>query len=113
METYVKVNVSVIIPIQHGEGAVNTYLENMAVEDVRAALAEINTVSEVEISDIAGIVQRDTMQEFVSKLVDLTYCSTEYAVAAYYTLQDHDKDNPERAAINYVRRFNLSRKSFE
>lgn len=52
------------------------------------------------------------MQDFISKLVDLTYCSTEYAVAAWYTLQDHDKDNPKKAAVNYVRKFNLNRASF-
>lgn len=52
------------------------------------------------------------MDEFVSELVDLTYCSTEYAVAAYQTLDDGDRANPVQAAIDYVRKHNLNRASF-
>ena len=52
------------------------------------------------------------MTEFVAKLVDLTYCSTEYAVAAFHTLTDYDREKPIQAAKNYAKKFNLNRKSF-
>lgn len=57
MKTYVQVDVSLIFPIRHGEGAVDTFIEQQAVEEVKSALAEINTISDVEVIDIAGIVQ--------------------------------------------------------
>ena len=58
METDVKVNVSLIIPVKHGEGVNESYLERKAVKEVRIALAEIRTESELEIINIAGIIQK-------------------------------------------------------
>ncbi len=52
------------------------------------------------------------MNDFVAKLVDLTYCSTEYAVAVWHTLTDNDRDNPIQSAKDYVNKHNLTRKSF-
>ncbi|KKL20323.1 hypothetical protein LCGC14_2456570 [marine sediment metagenome] len=47
------------------------------------------------------------MNEFVSKLVNLTYCSTEYAVAAWETLTDSDREQPRQAAKDYANKHNL------
>ena len=59
MNTHVRVNVSLILPVRHGEGAVDTFIEQQAVEEVKSALAEINTISDVEVIDIAGIIQKE------------------------------------------------------
>lgn len=49
------------------------------------------------------------MNEFVAKLVDLTYCSTEYAIAAWHTLVDNDKENPIQSAKDYAKKHDLRR----
>jgi len=53
------------------------------------------------------------MDDFVRNLVNLTYCSTEYAVAAWHTLTDGAKEHPEQAAREYVQKFGLNRNSFD
>jgi hypothetical protein len=53
------------------------------------------------------------MLDFVHTLVDLTYCSTEYAMGKWGELSDEDKENPEQAARDFVKKHKLSRKSYD
>jgi hypothetical protein len=59
------------------------------------------------------------MQDFVRTLVNLTYCSTEYAVGMWNGLSDKglsDKDKEvggEQAAKNFVKKHNLSTQSYD
>lgn len=53
-----------------------------------------------------------TMDDFISKLVDLTHCSTQYAIAAWYTIEDADRKKPEQAAENYAKKFDVKQTIF-
>lgn len=44
------------------------------------------------------------MQDFVSTLVNLTYCSTEFAVGMWNELSDEEKENPVKAAEDLAKR---------
>lgn len=47
------------------------------------------------------------MLEFTRVLISLTHVSTEYAVAAFHTLTDEDKEDPVEAAKKYAKRHSL------
>jgi hypothetical protein len=44
-------------------------------------------------------------KRFVNKLIEITGCSKEYAFAAWQTLHDSYRDNPENAAKDYAKRY--------
>lgn len=57
----------------------------------------------------ANFHKKPVMDNFILKLVDITGLSKTYAIAAWYTLDDADRENPEQAAENYAKKFDLTR----
>lgn len=47
----------------------------------------------------------DNKQRFMAKLVEICGLSLAYADAAFYTIEDWMRKQPEQAAIYYQRRF--------
>ncbi len=67
METNVKVNISLVIPIKHGDGAVDTFLEKLAKDSVSDILHSAE--QKIDIQSIAGIAI-EKLPADVQKFID-------------------------------------------